>query len=152
MFLNSTTSSLILNNRISSNNQSGVLCQSSWETPISQNIISSNTITNNGEIGIHLLSSRSSTLTNNIVNNNNKEGISLTSSEGNTLTNNTITNNSWYGIAFSSSSYDNSVQNNNFSEIFLVEFLKLLTMVPTIRLNLISGMTGTTRTPMRMVL
>jgi parallel beta-helix repeat protein len=122
IFLKSTTSSLILNNKISYNNHSGMVHQSSWETPISQNTISSNTITNNGEDGIHLLYSKNDTLNNNIVTENSKNGISLKSSENCILTGNIISN-CRTGISFNSSENNsltkNTIAYNSEEGIFL---------------------------------
>lgn len=80
----------------------------------SDNTLTSNTASNNGDTGIWLRhSSSNNTLTDNTVNGSTYSGILVyDSSNNNTLTSNTANNNNWHGIYLHSSS-NNTLNSNN---------------------------------------
>jgi parallel beta-helix repeat protein len=75
------------------------------------NIITSNTISNN-DYGIHIIHSNINTIINNTIVDNSK-GIFMERGNGNTVIGNTLSDN-WAAISFSFSSYDNVIHHNNF--------------------------------------
>ena len=88
------------------NNDNGVVLDSS-----SDNTVSGNTITNNG-YGVYLESSSYNTVSGNNITNNDWNGVILSSSSDNNVSGNNITNND-DGVYLGSSSSNNTVSSNN---------------------------------------
>ncbi len=99
------SSSILINNTVSSNAWIGILFRHS-----SGSILTNNTVSSNMEDGVYLLDTNSSIITNNTVSSNKRYGIYLSESSSNTIIENTVTSN-WYGASLQHSS-GNTITDN----------------------------------------
>lgn len=108
-FLDQSKNNIISSNFIHNNDISGVAIHSNSNG----NSLTTNTISNNGNDGIHLDSANNNNLIANIIAVNDGNGITIFGSLNyNNITSNTLANNSNYGISLGSSS--NTITWNNF--------------------------------------
>jgi parallel beta-helix repeat protein len=103
---NSVTNNIIRNNAVG-------IAIGDISTEYGNNIIFGNTIIDNDNAGIYIVSSSNNTISQNNIDNN-KVGIKMVKSASNTIHNNTIVNNNVTGIDILTFSENNTIYHNNF--------------------------------------
>jgi parallel beta-helix repeat protein len=114
IWLDGSSSNIILGNNITANNWGGI-----WLYSSSNNSIVGNNVATNNQTGIHLDSSSTNRISGNSVTNN-SDGISLRySSNNNSISGNNVTDNSGVGIGLSESSDNTIISGNNLGNNYI---------------------------------